>query len=139
MTIQETPNTSQMMDSKATVEEMVSGNHEAVSVEENGEKHMDHNAISSVDNNDHDNELQYTDADEEPDLHARTWLAILSMFLLNLVQVFALQGPPAVVSKVDRRWQGVYMSECRTPGHPPVAVFDPALYKLTWRLAVHSV
>ena len=39
----------------------------------------------------------YNDAEEEPELHMRTWLALASMFLLNMVQVFALQGPPAVV------------------------------------------
>ena len=36
--------------------------------------------------------------EEEPEIHMRTWIALASMFLLNLVQVFALQGPPAVVS-----------------------------------------
>ena len=41
--------------------------------------------------------LVYDDVDEEPELHARTYIALASMFLLNLVQVFALQGPPAVV------------------------------------------
>jgi hypothetical protein len=42
--------------------------------------------------------LVYDDVDEEPELHARTYLALLAMFLLNMVQVVALQGPPAVVS-----------------------------------------
>ena len=41
--------------------------------------------------------LVYDDVDEEPELHARTYIALAAMFLLNLVQVFALQGPPAVV------------------------------------------
>lgn len=41
--------------------------------------------------------LTYDDVDEEPELHARTYVALLSMFMLNLVQVVALQGPPAVV------------------------------------------
>lgn len=41
--------------------------------------------------------LVYDDNDEEPELHARTYFALAAMFLLNLVQVFALQGPPAVV------------------------------------------
>jgi len=41
--------------------------------------------------------LTYDDIDEEPELHVRTYVALASMFLLNLVQVFALQGPPAVV------------------------------------------
>lgn len=37
------------------------------------------------------------DGEEEPEIHMRTWIALASMFVLNLVQVFALQGPPAVV------------------------------------------
>lgn len=41
--------------------------------------------------------LVYENSEEEPELHARTYLALSAMFLLNLVQVFALQGPPAVV------------------------------------------
>ena len=44
-----------------------------------------------------DGNLVY-DGEEEPEIHMRTWIALASMFLLNLVQVFALQGPPAVVS-----------------------------------------
>ncbi len=39
----------------------------------------------------------YDDVEEEPELHMRTYIALASMFLLNLVQVFALQGTPAVV------------------------------------------
>jgi hypothetical protein len=35
--------------------------------------------------------------DEEPELHAQTYFALAAMFLLNLVQVFALLGPPTVV------------------------------------------
>jgi hypothetical protein len=48
-------------------------------------------------------DLVYNDDDEEPELHARTYLALAAMFLLNLVQVFALQGPPAVVSYLSRQ------------------------------------
>ena len=46
-----------------------------------------------------DENLVY-DGEEEPELHMRTYIALASMFLLNLVQVFALQGPPAVVSTI---------------------------------------
>lgn len=42
--------------------------------------------------------LVYDDNEEEPELHARTYFALAAMFTLNLVQVVALQGPPAVVS-----------------------------------------
>lgn len=55
-----------------------------------------------------ENNLVYDDADEEPELHARTYIALISMFFLNLVQVVALQGPPAVVSQaiynVVKKW-----------------------------------
>lgn len=61
--------------------------HDENSVEE---KHIER--IPSPDVN-----LVYDDNDEEPELHARTYFALAAMFLLNLVQVFALQGPPAVV------------------------------------------
>ena len=41
--------------------------------------------------------LVYDQVDVAPTFHARTYLALASMFFLNLVQVFALQGPPLVV------------------------------------------
>lgn len=37
--------------------------------------------------------------DEEPEFHARTFFALAAMFLLNLVQIFCLMGPPAGVGK----------------------------------------
>ena len=38
------------------------------------------------------------DEDEaEPELHARTWIALAAMHLVVFTQVVALQGPPAVV------------------------------------------
>lgn len=43
--------------------------------------------------------LSYNDDEAEPELHMRTWLALAAMWLLNYVQVVALQGPPAVVCK----------------------------------------
>jgi hypothetical protein len=44
--------------------------------------------------------LVYNDTEEEPELHIRTYVALLAMFILNLVQVVALQGPPAVVCTI---------------------------------------
>lgn len=35
--------------------------------------------------------------DEEPELHSRTYFAVLALFFLNFVQVYALTGPPAIV------------------------------------------
>ncbi|KAJ5611177.1 major facilitator superfamily domain-containing protein [Penicillium lagena] len=40
--------------------------------------------------------------DEEPEFHARTWFALAAMFLLNLVQVFGLLGPPTVLSFIKQ-------------------------------------
>ncbi|CAG9993191.1 unnamed protein product [Clonostachys byssicola] len=44
------------------------------------------------------NNLVYDNADEEPVVHLRTWIALASMFLMNFVQTLALQGPPSVLS-----------------------------------------
>ena len=41
--------------------------------------------------------LEYYNIDEEPELHLQTYIALAAMFFLNMVQVFALQGPPAAV------------------------------------------
>ena len=41
--------------------------------------------------------FHYDKVDDEPEFHARTWLALAAMLLLNMVQVVALVGPPAVV------------------------------------------
>lgn len=62
---------------------------------------VDEMHLEKIDPNDQN--LVYDDVDEEPELHARTYIALLSMFALNLVQVFALQSPPAVVSDQRRR------------------------------------
>lgn len=51
-----------------------------------------------VDPNYDENNLCYDEEDQEPELHARTYVALFAMFILNGVQVLALQGPPAVVS-----------------------------------------
>jgi hypothetical protein len=48
---------------------------------------------------DNDHNLVYDHDDEEPAFHARTWFALIAMFFLNVTQVFALLGPPAVVSQ----------------------------------------
>ena len=61
------------------------------------EKHLEQTVTSSEN-------LVYDDVDEEPVLHARTYIALAAMFLLNLVQVFALQGPPAVVGDNGTGW-----------------------------------
>lgn len=47
--------------------------------------------------------LVYDDVEEEPELHARTYIAVAAMFLLNYIQVVALTGPPAAVSSAVSR------------------------------------
>ena len=42
-------------------------------------------------------DLVYDNAEEEPELHARTWLAVASVITVYFVGIIALQGPPAVV------------------------------------------
>ena len=54
------------------------------------EQHLEHVTAS-------DANLEYNDDEEEPEIHTRTYVALAAMFLLNLVQVVALQGSPAVV------------------------------------------
>ncbi|KAK3669191.1 hypothetical protein LTR78_010926 [Recurvomyces mirabilis] len=49
-----------------------------------------------------DDNLVYDDPEGEPELHFRTYAAVTAMFLLNLVQVFALQGPPVVLSYIGK-------------------------------------
>jgi hypothetical protein len=77
------------MSSKAATDDV----NEKTSTEE---QHLKHVPDSAAD-------LVYDNDDEEPELHMRTYVALLAMFFLNLVQVFALQGPPAVVSVVCGR------------------------------------
>ena len=62
-----------------------------------GEKRLEH--VVTAENN-----IVYDEVDEEPELHARTYIALAAMFLLNLVQVVALQGPPAVVGDDGAVW-----------------------------------
>ncbi|KIX07466.1 uncharacterized protein Z518_02119 [Rhinocladiella mackenziei CBS 650.93] len=45
-------------------------------------------------------DLVYEDVDEEPELHMRTWIVLGSMFWLDLVQLIALQGPPAMLDYI---------------------------------------
>ena len=55
------------------------------------EKHLEHVDFVPGD-------LVYDDAEHEPALHFRTWVALAAMWLYNFVIVFALMSPPAVAS-----------------------------------------
>ena len=43
--------------------------------------------------------LAYEDAEHEPELRLRTWVALVAMWLYNLVIVLALNSPSAVVCR----------------------------------------
>lgn len=45
--------------------------------------------------------MVYDDDEAEPELHARTWMAIAAMCVLNFAQVLVLFGPTSVVSFVS--------------------------------------
>jgi hypothetical protein len=45
-----------------------------------------------------DQNFVYDDSEHEPELHIRTYIAIASMFIFNLVCSVAVLSPPAVVS-----------------------------------------
>lgn len=59
------------------------------------EQHLEHVETSGLN-------LEYNDDEEEPKIHARTYVALAAMLLLNLVQVVALQGPPAVLDYIGK-------------------------------------
>jgi hypothetical protein len=42
--------------------------------------------------------LAYNDHEHEPELHWKTWFALISMCILQFVQLSALLGPPSAVS-----------------------------------------
>lgn len=43
------------------------------------------------------NDTTYTEDDDDPKLHLTTWVALISMYIYQLVVVVNLQGPSAVV------------------------------------------
>ncbi|KAM0791525.1 hypothetical protein ACM66B_005975 [Microbotryomycetes sp. NB124-2] len=49
-----------------------------------------------------DTNLHYTDIEQQPELHWRTYVALFALFMLNLVQVMALTGPVSVLSYIGR-------------------------------------
>ncbi|KAG8425488.1 hypothetical protein J3458_002183 [Metarhizium acridum] len=46
--------------------------------------------------------LVYSDASQEPEIHLRTYIAVVAMLVLSYVQIIALQGPPLVASETVR-------------------------------------
>ena len=87
------PSTRRIMDSPAEALHQKS----EPSMSPSEEKALATAEISHVDNKDELGNLTYGLVDEEPEVHFRTYLATAAMFLLNLVQVVALLGPPVAV------------------------------------------
>ena len=82
---------------------------EGVSVEKKLDRTYEKHVEDAGSNDDQTN-LHYDEEDEEPELHARTYMALFAMFILNGVQVLALLGPPAVVSDLIKRKTQVPMT-----------------------------
>ena len=61
---------------------------------EAGSEHDEHSKEHDVQN------LMYADDDREPEIHFRTWIAVLAMCVLDYVQLVALTGPPTIVSRL---------------------------------------
>ncbi|UNI23002.1 hypothetical protein JDV02_008844 [Purpureocillium takamizusanense] len=51
--------------------------------------------------------LVYSNTEEEPELHLRTYIALLAMLMLNFVQIIALQGPPVVLESIGESLHNV--------------------------------
>lgn len=69
-------------------------------------------------------DLVYDDAEHEPELHFRTWIALASMFLYNYVIIITLLSPAAVVSQTgcSQRHLGVKLiSPCSSLTSEPVS------------------
>lgn len=65
-----------------------------------------------------DGNLLFEEEEVEPELHARTWIALAAMHLLVFTQVLALQGPPAVVrSPSDPRVHNILKARQLTHRH----------------------
>ena len=62
---------------------------------ENEKSTMSDNQIEDIDLD--SSNLRYEDAEHEPELHFRTWIALGGMWIYNLAIVFALNSPAAVV------------------------------------------
>lgn len=45
--------------------------------------------------------LEYTDDEHEPEIHLRTWIALLALCTQSFCQLWSLLGPPAVVSNTS--------------------------------------
>lgn len=68
----------------------------------NNEKTSASPQVDVIQDTDSSVNLVYDNGEVEPGIHARTWVALAAMFLLNYVQVFALQGPPAALNYIGR-------------------------------------
>ncbi|OBU00219.2 hypothetical protein VE01_01673 [Pseudogymnoascus verrucosus] len=84
------------MFSDGTIQEKADNN-DTVHHEQAGRDNLKSASPPSLDAN-----LVYDNDEEEPEIHTRTYLALLAMFTLNLVRVLALQGPPAVLSYIGK-------------------------------------
>jgi MFS family permease len=58
--------------------------------------------FNQVENVDGVHNLSYDDTEIEPEFHARTFIALGSMFILNAVIAIAVQGPPTILGYISQ-------------------------------------
>ncbi|GAM88149.1 hypothetical protein ANO11243_061800 [Dothideomycetidae sp. 11243] len=63
-------------------------------------KQQDSLHMEQVEHVDSQRQLEGVDAEDDPKLTARTWVALVAFFFLNYTQVVALQGPAAVLNYI---------------------------------------
>lgn len=74
------------------------GKHEVTPVVASAAQDLKQGEVKEVEHVNNSVQVCIVDEDEvEVQFHARTWFALAAFFLLNFVQVIALQGPSVVV------------------------------------------
>lgn len=68
---------------------------DATTKDDNGKPASSEKYLEDIDMT-HEN-MVYDDAEHEPELHLRTWIALVAMWLYNYTIVFTLLSPPTVV------------------------------------------
>lgn len=94
-----------MADAATTTPHAGSNNEEPYTQDPVGSAHGDEKTLETVQIEDatHDQEgnLIYGELDVEPEIHWRTWMAFLAIWLVNFTFSQTTAGPPTVVSPRD--------------------------------------
>lgn len=63
--------------------------------------------------------LVYVNEDEEPELHWRTYVALIALFMLNFAQLVALNSPTSIVSVLQRQETWIFVRRTDLYGPSP--------------------